>query len=112
MKKLIIAGILLLTQNAISAIGVLTNNSSVNINIVMYNNYIAPTEKTSARGRLNGQGIIIPPGNNASFLPNTTSVDIFYGDGDNSGIHSIVNSNFSYTVYPHEKIWILTQDQN
>lgn len=113
MKKLTMLGILLLiSQNAISAIGALTNNGSVPVNVIMYNNYIAPTDRMSARGRLNIQGIVIPAGQNVNFLPSTTSIDVYYGNGNLEGIHADVNNNFSYTIRPGDPKWVITQDQN
>lgn len=114
MKEIAILGImLLLTQNFITAaVGMLTNNAAVPINVVMYSNYVAPTAKISAKGRLNGQGLIIPGGNNITFLPGTTSIDVYYGDEHTAGIHADINTNFSYTISPAPTQWIITQDQN
>lgn len=88
----------------------LTNNGSMPINVIMYNNYVAPSNGKSPRGRLNKQGTVIPAGQNVAFLPNTTSIDIYYGNGNIAGIHANINQNFDYTISPAEGGWILTQD--
>ena len=88
----------------------ITNNGSVPINIIMYNNYVAPANGKSAKGRLNDQGFVVPAGQNVSFIPGTSSVDIYYGNGNIPGIHATVNTNFKYTVSPAADGWILTQD--
>ncbi len=112
MKNLTKLGIiLLLTQSGIiTALGSLTNNGSVPVNVIMYNNYTAPTDKISARGRLNTQGITIPAGQNVNFLPNTLSIDVYYGNGNVPGVHADINNNSSYTITPGEKTWTITQD--
>ena len=99
------------TMMAEGNLGTLTNNGSVAVNVVMYNNYIPSTEKYSARGRLNAQGIIIPPGQNITFLPNTTSIDVYYGNGNLPGVHAAVSNNYSYTISPGVNAWVITQDQ-
>jgi len=94
-------------------IGTLTNNGSVPVNVIMYNNYVAPTKTQSARGRLNTQGVIIPPGQNINFIPNTTSIDVYYGNGNIPGIHANIQNFSSYTISPGlqaNEAWVVTQD--
>ena len=114
MKKIILA-MLFLAQSicAIATSGGLTNNGSVPVNVVMYNNYVAPTATTSAKGRLNTQGIVIPAGQNVNFLPGTTSIDVFYGNGNIPGIHATVDVSRGYTIAPGMVLnnpWVITQD--
>jgi len=107
-----ISFVFLLTHNIIAyAVGSLTNNGSVPVNVVMYSNYVAPTNTVSAKGRLNTQGIVIPAGQNINFLPGTSSIDVYYGNGNVAGIHAAINGNFSYTISPGDRSWVITQDQ-
>jgi hypothetical protein len=112
-KRFILSILLLCTRSTLFAFitnGGLTNNGSVQVNVVMYSNYIAPTATNSARGRLNTQGVIIPAGQNINFVPGTTSIDVYYGNGNVAGIHYDVNVNFSYTITPGNQGWTITQD--
>jgi hypothetical protein len=115
MKKIIVT-LLLLGQVSLSyAVGMLTNNGSVPVNVIMYNSSYKPAQKIagqvgkSAQGRINSPGTIIPAGNNVNFLPNTTSVDVFYSDIQ-AGIHVDVNLNSSYTINPDAPVWTISLD--
>jgi hypothetical protein len=114
MKKTILA-ILLLAQTigAIAAVGSLTNNGNMPVNVVMYNsNYTAATSTISAKGRISAQGLIIPAGQNVDFITGTTSIDIFYGNGSQPPLHATITTNNSYTINPGSPTWSITQDQN
>jgi hypothetical protein len=109
----IVAGMTYDSYATTNQIGTLTNNGSVPVNVIMYNNYTAPTKTRSARGRLNSQGMIIPPGQNINFIPNTTSIDVYYGNGNIPGIHADVQNFSSYTISPGQQLnesWVVTQD--
>lgn len=91
--------------------GGLTNNGNSPINVVMYANYVAPTQTISAKGRLNKQGTVVPAGQNIDFISATTSIDIYYGNGTYAALHADINANFEYTISPGPNGWILTQDK-
>jgi hypothetical protein len=113
MKKIILSLFLLGHVSISYALGSLTNNGSVPVNVVMYNSSYRPAQKLagqvgkSAQGRLNTQGIVIPAGNNINFLPNTASIDVFYSDIQ-AGIHIDINANSSYTINPDSPVWTIT----
>jgi len=111
MKKFNIMFILLGTITLSTQAGQLTNNGSVQVNVVMYgNNYKQKTDKKSAQGRLNDQGIIIPAGQNVNFLPGTSHIEVYYGNGTLKGSHFDIVQNTSYTLYPGSPEWSMTQD--
>ncbi|MBP6869633.1 hypothetical protein KBC04_02020 [Candidatus Babeliales bacterium] len=107
--KLIFLACTLLSSLSMLA-GHLTNNGSVPINLIMYNNYVAPANGKSARGRLNQDGVVIQAGQNVNFLTGTSSIDVYYGNGNIAGIHANISPNFDYTISTAEGGWILTQD--
>jgi len=110
MKNIQYFAFLLSLSQALVATGSITNNGHQPINVVFYNNYQAASATTSAKGRLNPQGLIIPGGQNSNIPNNATSVDIYYSD-QAPGIHGPITPNSSYTVTPASPTWILTQDQ-
>ena len=93
-----------------SSIPTLINNGPETINVVMYDRYVAPTDKFSAQGRLHPKGIILTPGEFTQFLPGTTSIDIYYAM-DKTGLHFNITSGTSYTIYPTNTIPIILQDK-
>lgn len=102
---------ILLYESVYLQAGGLTNNGNIPINVVMYANYVAPTQNITAKGRLNKQGTVVPAGQNIDFIPATTSIDIYYGNGTYSALHADINSNFEYTISPGPNGWVLTQDK-
>ena len=118
MKKIIMLSLLLSQTSIVFTLGMITNNSNIPVNVVMYGpNYQPVTKATSnqlgrsAQGRLNSPGTsIIAPGNNVSFSIGTTSIDIFSGNGTQPGIHVNVSANNSYTINPDSPIYTITQD--
>ena len=115
MKKLLCIASLFLTTYSIQASnsyqGQLTNNGNMPINVIMYgSNYIAATKTNTARGRINSQGMLIPAGQNANFVPGTLSIDIFYGNGTEEGLHVPIQNSQNYTISPGSPVWTVTQD--
>jgi hypothetical protein len=52
-----------------SSIPTLINNGPETVTVVMYDRYVAPTDKFSAQGRLHPKGIVLTPGEFTQFLP-------------------------------------------
>ena len=114
MKKLILTALFFMITTTwnmqASQAGQLTNNASTPINLVMYSSNYAPgTSTTSAKGRINPQGVMIPGGNNTNLAPGTTSIDIFYNESQGP-IHATIHPNYNYTIIPASPQWIITQD--
>ena len=123
MKRLILCISILLTSHqlyssALSATGLITNNSAININIVFYtSSYVAATPPASnapastlgisSKGRINGQGAVCPPGQNYNIPANAAYMDVF-ADVEKF-VHAQINSANNYTVNPGVN-WIVTQD--
>ena len=118
MKNKIMTILLLSQASMMLSIGMITNNSNLPINVVMYGyNYKAATPATanqpgrSAQGRLNSPGTsIIAPGNNVNFTQGTVYIDVFSGNGTQPGIHMAVSANNSYTINPDSPVYTVTQD--
>ncbi len=102
--------ILMLSFVTLINAGLLTNNSNVTINVVMYTNAYQPAKNNqSALGRVRNQGYLITAGQNIDIEKAASSIDIFYSI-EKPGIHATINPNQSYTINPDIPNWTITQD--
>lgn len=110
MKNFMITMILMLSFVTSIDAGLLTNNSNITINVVMYTNAYQPAKNNqSALGRVRNQGYLIPAGQNIDIEKSAASIDVFYSV-DKPGIHVAINPNQSYTINPDIPNWTITQD--